>query len=591
MTKLNLAGLRRASISIAAFAFVVVLGACGGGGSSSASLPGLPNLPDAPAAKFVLSAKVSGLKGTGLVLQNSAGSDVAVAVDGTITLSPALAIGTAYAVTVRTQPAEPSQVCTVGNASGVVGTSDVTDLTVICSTQSFSVSGTVSGLAGSGLVLQNSAGDDLAISAPGGAFRFAMPVASGGSYVVTVKTQPGTPSQICSVGNASGTVTDHNIAGVSVVCATQAFTVGGTVTGLPSGTNVVLRNNGTDDTAVLADGAFTFATPVADTAAYAITVARQPQMPWYVCTVSQGSATMTGAAVSNVLVVCKREVHVSTLVSNRMINQSIAADRDGNVYGTFGNEIFKITRAGVVSVLAGSGTLGTANGHGTSASFFDPRDIAVVKGNIYVVERSVIRKITPEGDVTDFIDMGAGAQPRAITGDQDGNFFVVDSYHLIRKIAPDGTISLLAGSTSAGSSDGNGASASFYFPRGLAADGAGNVYVADTNNNMVRKITPAGDVTTLMSLALNGFVWSPGSVGVDATGNVFVADRTRGLVRQISPSGQLSILAGSGTPGQADGEGSVAQFEYPVSVVPGADNELFVLDYYMLSIRRISTTR
>jgi 6-phosphogluconolactonase (cycloisomerase 2 family) len=158
-----------------------------------------------------------------LVLQNNAGNNLNVAASGAFTFSTALASGAAYGVTVLTQPSNPSQTCTITSGSGSVGSANVTSVQLTCSTNSYSVGGTVSGLdaADTGLVLQNNAGNDLTISA-NGAFSFTTPVASGASYAVTVKTQPSTgPLQTCSVTSGSGTVASAAIASVAVTCVTK----------------------------------------------------------------------------------------------------------------------------------------------------------------------------------------------------------------------------------------------------------------------------------------------------------------------------------------------------------------------------------
>ena len=167
----------------------------------------------------------------------------------------------------------------------------------------------------------------------------------------------------------------------------------------------------------------------------------------------------------------------------------------------------KITPAADVTTLAGNGSIGSLDGHGSSATFNTPSSVATdADGNIYVLEfvGAVVRKVTPAGDVT-----------------------------------------TLAGSGTAGFADGTGAAASFGQAHGIATDSVGNVYVADTGNNLLRRITPAGVVSTLAGQpgvlgAQNGIGMAatfkqPYGVTVDATGNLYVADTFGNLIRKVTP--------------------------------------------------------
>ena len=232
----------RRSLGLLISAFL--LGACGG-------------TPD-PGAKFTVGGTATGLLGTGLVLQNNAGDDLAVAGNGTFTFHTALASGAGYAVTIKAQPTFPAQTCAVTNATGTVGSGNVTDVAVTCTTNTYSVGGTVTGLTGQELVLQNNAGDDLTLAA-NGSFTFATRVASGSSYSVTVRAQPTSPRQTCVVANAIGTVASSNITDVAVTCTTKTYSVGGVVTGL-AGSGLLLQNNFGDDLLISGNGTFTFAT-------------------------------------------------------------------------------------------------------------------------------------------------------------------------------------------------------------------------------------------------------------------------------------------------------------------------------------------
>ncbi len=188
--------------SILMLLVTLLLGACGGGGGGAG-------------VTYTIGGTVTGLTGSGLILQNNGGGDLAVSAAGAFTFTAGLANGAAYAVAVKTQPSSPTQNCVVTNGSGTVGTANITTVAVACS---FTVGGTVSGLEGSGLSLSNGA-DNLAISS-NGSFTFATPIATGDTYNVTLNGQPVTPTQICVLANGSGIMADTNITNVSVVCTT-----------------------------------------------------------------------------------------------------------------------------------------------------------------------------------------------------------------------------------------------------------------------------------------------------------------------------------------------------------------------------------
>jgi len=166
--------------------------ACGGGGGGSPSPP--------PASTYTVGATVSGLSGSGLALSNNGSDTLSVAANGAVTFAKSLAAGSGYSVSVVTQPSAPSQTCTVTNPNGTVGSVNVTSVSVTCTTNTYSVQPTVTGLSGSGLVLQNKFADDLTVTQPGAA-TFATKVQSGAKYNVSVLTQPSNPVQTCSIEN------------------------------------------------------------------------------------------------------------------------------------------------------------------------------------------------------------------------------------------------------------------------------------------------------------------------------------------------------------------------------------------------------
>jgi len=291
---------------------------------------------------------------------------------------------------------------------------------------------------------------------------------------------------------------------------------------------------------------------------------------------------------------------------------SVAIDSVGNLYvaDEFNNRIRKITTDGVVTTLAGQTASGNADGTGAGASFSAPTGVAVDKvGNVYVADTGNhrIRKITPGGTVTTLAGSVSGyldgndisarfREPRGVAVDSNGNVYVADTLNnMIRKVTPGGVVSTFAGDGNFDSDNGAGATASFGGPYGVAVDSAGNVYVGDASNHRIRKITPAAVVSTLAG-STSGFAdgigaaaqfLNPRGVAVDALGNVYVADFANNRIRKISAAGAVTTLAGS-TYGYADGVGAAAQFGQPLGVAVDASGIVYVAEAGNHRIRLIT---
>jgi sugar lactone lactonase YvrE len=187
--------------------------------------------------------------------------------------------------------------------------------------------------------------------------------------------------------------------------------------------------------------------------------------------------------------------------------------------------------------------------------------------------------------------------PGGIVFDPAGNMYMADVFNnRIRKITPSGMVSTIAGDGTQGYKDGPGATARFNHPRGIAIDAALNLYVADADNHAIRKITPNGTVSTLAGNGIAGFndatgtaaqFNSPWGVTADAAGNVFVGDTYNNRVRKITQDGTVSTIAGSGVNGTRDGLGSSAQFYWPMGIAIDAAGALYVADYLNNRIRKI----
>jgi 6-phosphogluconolactonase (cycloisomerase 2 family) len=194
-----------------AFSTVIMsIAAChSGGGGGSPPPPGT----------FTVGGTASGLAGAGLVLRLNGGNDLPVGANGQFTFTTAIANGAAYAVAVQSQPAAPTQDCVVGNGSGTIAGANVTSVTVACTTRSFMIGGTVTGLTTPGLTLRDVAGTQVSVGVGSTSFQFPAAAPSGSGYFVTIAAQPiGNPAQVCTVGNGGGVVGGANVASISVVC-------------------------------------------------------------------------------------------------------------------------------------------------------------------------------------------------------------------------------------------------------------------------------------------------------------------------------------------------------------------------------------
>jgi hypothetical protein len=277
----------------------------------------------------------------------------------------------------------------------------------------------------------------------------------------------------------------------------------------------------------------------------------------------------------------------------------------GTLYATapLANSIFSISTIGEVVAMAGSSKAGSADGTGSQAEFNSPIGIASdASGLFYVADTNnhTIRKVTAAGVVTTLagdagtfggVDgTGTAAQfnhPTGVVCDASGNLYVADSgNHAIRKVSAAGVVTTIAGAGVAGGTDGSGTSARFNTPSGIAMDQAGNLIVADTGNHAIRKVTPQGVVTTLAGLlgyagALDGntaLFSSPQGVAVDTGGNIYIADTANHTIRKISSAGQTTTIGGlAGYSGSADGT-TLSRFNQPVGIAVDVYGNLRVSD-------------
>jgi sugar lactone lactonase YvrE len=276
------------------------------------------------------------------------------------------------------------------------------------------------------------------------------------------------------------------------------------------------------------------------------------------------------------------------------------------------NAVYQIGAGGTRTLIAGGNTVpqtgpSFADGVGAAARFFGPQGIAIDSdGIIYVADTDnhVIRKVTRQGAVMTLAGqpnkfgsadgIGSAAQffaPSAIAVDKSGNVYVAElGNYAIRKITPAGAVTTLAGSPALpGSLDGAGAAARFADIGSIAVNEAGVLFVADVTNRAIRRVSPEGNVMTIAgamrstgSIDATGMAArfsSPGQLAIDATDSVYVVDTNNATIRKISPSGVVTTLAGtSGVQGALDGSGANASFSYPLGIAVDSLGSSFVSD-------------
>jgi sugar lactone lactonase YvrE len=295
----------------------------------------------------------------------------------------------------------------------------------------------------------------------------------------------------------------------------------------------------------------------------------------------------------------------------------LAVATDGTVYVADGlnNRIRKITSGAAVTTWAGSGTAGSGNGTGINASFYTPVGLALATdGTLYVGDTNthLIRKITSARVVSTFAGSGTWGggsadgtgtnasfnSPRGVAIATDGTVYVADRGNTrIRKISSSGVVSTFAGSGTAGFADGTGTSASFNRPDAIAVATDGTVYVADTYNNRIRKISSSGVVSTFAGSGTAAFADGTGTnasfnlpfgLAIATDGTLYVADSYNHRIRKITTGGVVGTIAGSGTAGFADGTGTNARFNRPYGIAVATDGTVYVGDALTHRIRKIT---
>lgn len=384
--------------------------------------------------------------------------------------------------------------------------------------------------------------------------------------------------------------------------STPTFEVGGSVSGLMSGEALTLRNNGGDPLTLTANGDFVFGWRV--TGAYDVTVGTAPA--WHKCTVTRGRGTAS-ADVADVAVSCGSSAVTTTVMSGLDWVTSVAYDSAGTLYAAqmSPDRIVMINAAGMVGVLAQA-----------SDGVMDPKGMILAPdGALYVANdgRNNILRIAPGGAVSVYAGSAAGTaggangngtnasfnRPYGVAMDGAGNLYVAEYQgHRIRRISPTRDVTTVAGSGVAGFAEGNGTAAAFNQPSSIAIDAAGNLLVTDVNNHRIRKITPAGDVTTFAGTgdptgidgpATTATFRAPFSSLMGPDGFLYVGEVSGYRVRRISPGGYVMTLAGSPSNawGYVDGDATTALFNQPFGLAFDPSGRLIVADIFNNAVRRI----
>ena len=310
------------------------------------------------------------------------------------------------------------------------------------------------------------------------------------------------------------------------------------------------------------------------------------------------------------------------VTSSETINAIAAGGGYGN--SSTGSAAYVINNVlGVISTYAGNGTggYGGDGGAATSAELYQPWATAVdSSGNLYIADENNqrIRKVTPTGAISTYAGNGSpgysgdGGQatsaqlnsPTGVAVDGSGNLYIVDYLNnRVRKVTPTGVISTYAGNGTAGynGDGGQATSAEINYPRSAAVDGGGNLYIADENNQRIRKVTPAGVISTVAGNGTAGYsgdggpatsaeLENPISVAVDAGGNLYLSDNATNHVRKVTAAGVISTVAGNGTYGSSGdgGPATSAELEDAIGVAVDSSGNLYIADASNQRIRKVT---
>ncbi len=296
-------------------------------------------------------------------------------------------------------------------------------------------------------------------------------------------------------------------------------------------------------------------------------------------------------------------------------------DGDGNLYiaDTMNNRVRKVDASGAITTVAGGGTASPGNGGpATEASLNAPVAVfADGSDNLYIAESSKIRKVDSSGTIStiagggSFGNIGDGGpairaflNPSGIYVDDSGNLYIADNQR-VRKVDASGTISTVAGNGTFGfSGDGGPATEAQLGARDVFVDGSGNLYIADSDNNRIRKVDPSGIISTVAgggnppflgigdgAAATDARLNIPSGVYMDGSGNLYIADRSNHRIRKVDPSGIITTVAGNGTQGFSGdgGPGTEASLNNPSDVFGDGAGNLYIADLSNRRIRKVDT--
>ncbi|WP_288979825.1 putative Ig domain-containing protein, partial [uncultured Flavobacterium sp.] len=330
-----------------------------------------------------------------------------------------------------------------------------------------------------------------------------------------------------------------------------------------------------------------------------ITIANLPTITTDAVTSIASSTAVSGGNVTNNGGISLTEKGICwSTTANPTINDNILADPTTTT-GNFTSNLTGLNELTTYYVRAyATNALGTS--YGTQVSFTTPiqvPNIAYNATNSFTLNNPIttlqvtntggavsglknyvssINGISTAGFADGTVSQAQFYLPKGVVVDSHGNIFVTDrANHKIRKITPAGMVSTFAGSGTQGSSDGIGTNASFYFPYSITIDKADNLYVTDSGNHLIRKIDPSANVTTIAG-GNNTILWGPRGITIDPDGNLYVCDSYNYRIRKVTPSGVISTFAGSGIQNFTDGTGINATFWRPTAITIDASGNLYV---------------